>query len=207
MRQRRRVASTFVVAALVLLAAGLASEMAVAAAIDPAMSAIGFNIRTRWGQVLEGRFPAYSGDIESLANGRQRVRLQLDATQVEIVGNAGYSRFTRGSGFFDAEHWPTVAFESDPFGAALTRSGGELAGMLEIRGVRRREVFTIEPATCDDPGIGCDVVASGSVDRNEYGVDRWGFAIGSRVVFKLRVRVTSGSPESGPAASPASSPA
>lgn len=179
---------------LLMVAAALASGLAAATAIDPATSTIGFNIRTRWGQVLEGHFPNYTGEIESLSDGRQRVRLQLEAGKVEIIGNSSYTRLTRGSGFFDAEHWPTVAFESEPYGRALTRSGGELGGMLEIRGVRRREVFTIEPARCQDPGVGCDVVASGSVDRNDYGVDRWGFAIGSRVVFKLRVRVLADAP-------------
>lgn len=175
------------VASCALLA--LLSTVAAATAIDPVASNIGFNLRMRWGQVLEGRFPTYTGDIQALGDGRRRVHLRLSAADVEIVGNRGYTRLTRGSGFFDAGRWPTVAFESDPYTPQLTRDGGELAGMLEIRGVRRREVFTIEPAVCTAPGIACDVVASGSVDRNDYGVDRWGLVIGSRVVFKLRMRV------------------
>ena len=44
--------------ALVLTAlAALCALPAVATEIDPAHSRIGFTLKTRWGQALEGRFP------------------------------------------------------------------------------------------------------------------------------------------------------
>jgi polyisoprenoid-binding protein YceI len=159
-----------------------------ASAIDAAASDIGFALKTRWGQALDGRFPVYHGEISTLDDGRRRVRLVLSARDVEIVGHRGYTRLMRAKGFFDAERFPEVTFVSDPYAAALTRTGGELGGVLSIRGVQRREVFALAPATCPEPGRDCDVVAGGTVQRSHYGVDRWSFALSDSVHFSLRIR-------------------
>ncbi len=174
------------------LLAVLVSFAASAAMIDPDASSIGFTLKTRWGKNLVGHFPQYEGEIATLADGRQQVRLRLSARAVEIEDSPTYTRLTRGEGFFDAEHFPLVEFVSDAYPPSLTREGGRLGGLLTIRGIQRREVFTIRPAVCQHPGVECDVVASGSVDRNDYGVDRWSFALSSRVVFTLRVRTAAG---------------
>lgn len=166
----------------------LGSAVACAAAIDPAASNIGFKLKTRWGQTLVGRFPRYEGEIVALPDGRHQVRLRLSTRDVEIVDSPTYTRLTRGAGFFDAERFPTIEFVSDAYPPSLTRHGGALGGLLTIRGIQHREQFTIRPAVCDRPGVECDIFASGSVDRQDYGVDRWSFAISHRVVFTLRVR-------------------
>lgn len=176
-----------------LLATQLWNPQAQAASIDPAQSQIGFTLKTRWGQALEGRFPVYEGGITALDDGRRRVQLSLSARDVEIVGYRNYTRLTRGKGFFDAERYPEVVFVSEPYGDELTRDGGALAGTLSIRGVRRREVFTVEPSACAQPGKDCDVVASGTVRRTDYGVDRWSFALSESVRFLLRIRTNEGS--------------
>ena len=168
-----------------VLAAGLAQ----AAEIDPASSHVGFRLTTRWGQTLQGRFPDSGGMVESLADGRHQVRLRLSTRSVEIVGHPGYTRMARGYGFFDAIAYPEIEFVSDPYAPELLRAGGPLPGTLSIRDVRRREVFTIEPAHCDAPARACDVVGSGTIHRDDYGLGRWGFALGDKVRFLLRVRV------------------
>jgi polyisoprenoid-binding protein YceI len=155
--------------------------------IDPAQSQVGFTLKTRWGQTLEGRFPVYEGEISALDDGRRRVRLTLSAREVEIVDHRNYTRLTRGKGFFDAERYPEVVFVSEPYGDELTRDGGALAGALSIRGVRRHEVFTIEPSACAHPARDCAVIASGTVQRSDYGVDRWSFALAEEVRFSLQI--------------------
>jgi len=172
-----------------LLCATLAAFGALAASIDTATSRIGFTLSTRWGQELHGRFPHYQGEIATTADGRHQVRLRLDTADVEIVGHTGYSRLTRGGGFFDAAHYPHIEFVSEAYPPALLRSGGVLRGQLAIRGIARREAFVVQPATCDRPGRDCDVVAIGSIDRSVYGMDRWSFALSREVRFDLRVRV------------------
>ena len=129
------------------MALALVAALATAAGIDPVASRIGFALRTRWGQSLQGRFPDPHGEVAELGDGRHQVRLQLSTRTVEILGHASYTRFTRGSGFFDAARYPQMEFVSDPYPADLLRTGGALPGLLSIRNVRRREVFTISPAT------------------------------------------------------------
>ncbi|CAN5639226.1 hypothetical protein BH23PSE2_BH23PSE2_08910 [soil metagenome] len=159
-----------------------------AAEIDATASRIGFALKTRWGQGLEGRFPVFRGEVEALPGQRQRVRLLLSTREVEIVEHSAYTQHTRGRGFFDAERFPEVGFTSQPYPAALVHSGGALAGTLSIRGVSRRETFQVEPATCSRPGLECDVVAHGDVRRSDYGMGRWGVALADEVRFSLRMR-------------------
>ena len=159
-----------------------------AAEIDTAKSRIGFTLKTRWGQELEGRFPQWRGEIVEVPGQRRQVRLQLPTRDVEILGHQQYSKITRGKGFFDADRHPWVEFVSDPYTEELLREGGLLGGALTIRGVRRREVFAVQPATCEHPGIDCDVVADGVVYRSDFAMDRWGFALSDRVVFSLHIR-------------------
>lgn len=173
-----------------LLAFGVASAAVPSdLRIDTTHTRLGFNIETRWGQTLDGRFPQYEGEIVPLSEGRHRVQLRLAAGAVEIEDSPRYSRFARGSRFFDAERHPLIEFISEPYDEALLRDGGELGGRLTIRGVTRREVFTIAPSTCARPGHDCDVVARGSVRRENYGINGFGLAIHNRVYFSLNLRV------------------
>jgi polyisoprenoid-binding protein YceI len=190
MSPRRRFAAWLPCVALLALVSALASpEPAAASEIDASASQVGFTLRTRWGQRLEGRFPTVRGVVDDLGQDRHRVRLVLSTRDVEIVGHPGYTRFSRGNGFFDAEHWPQVEFLSDAYPSSLLREGGRLGGTLRMRGVQRREVFVVEPATCDHPGRDCDVVAGGQVQRADYGMDHWRIALGGDVRFSMRMRL------------------
>lgn len=174
------------------VALALFAALATAAEIDPVASRIGFTLKTRWGQSLQGRFPDARGEIAELDDGRHQVRLQLSTRTVEILDHASYTRLTRGTSFFDAAHYPQMEFISDAYAPELLRSGGALPGVLIIRDIRHREVFTISPAKCAQPARECDVVASGSIHREDYGMDRWNFALSDKVWFSLRVRLRAG---------------
>jgi polyisoprenoid-binding protein YceI len=165
------------------------AALALATEIDGVASRVGFTLQTRWGQVLEGRFPTVHGQVSELPDGRHQVRLLLSTRDVEIVGHPGYTRFTRGGGFFDADHWPQVEFLSDAYAPALLQQGGPLTGTLRIRGIHRREAFVIRPAGCAQPGVDCDVVANGTIHRGDYGMGRWRLALSEEVAFSLRMRV------------------
>jgi len=174
-------------------AALLASATLVSAAqVDSAASRVGFELHTRWGQVLQGQFRSVEGDVQVLPDGRRQVRLQLETQGVEIAGHPGYTRFARGGGFFDVEHWPVAAFVSDPYPATLLLQGGSLAGSLTIRGITHRQTFVIEPAACERPGIDCPVAAGGVIDRGDYDMGRWRIAISDEVRFHLSIRLRAG---------------
>ncbi|WP_101925540.1 MULTISPECIES: YceI family protein [Luteimonas] len=174
--------------ALLLLACATGAAASKRIVLDTDASRISFSLKTRWGQVLDGRFADWHGEIRVLDDGRHQVRLTLLTRDVEIVGSRNYTRITRGAGFFDAERYPEVVFLSDPYPATLPRDGGEMTGVLAIRGVRQREVFSVAPSTCERPGLDCDVIGQGDVRRSRYAMDRWGYALSDDVRFTLRMR-------------------
>lgn len=159
------------------------------AVLDGQHSHIGFVIQTRWGTELAGYFPDARGQVETLSDGQHRVRLYLPVATVQIVDSPTYTRMTRGAGFFDAARYPTIEFVSDPYPPQLLSRGGGLSGQLRIRDVQRQETFQIQPAQCDQPGYGCDVLGTGNVRRDIYGMSRWSLALHNRVRFVLRIRM------------------
>lgn len=176
-------------ALLAAVAALCTAPPARAADFDVAASEIGFSLVTRWGEVVEGRFPVFDGRLTRLDDGRQQVRLSLSAADVEIDGSVRHTHLSRGRGFFDAAQFPWVGFVSEPFDPALLVEGGPLPGRLHIRDVQRDETFVVAPSGCGRPALDCAVQARGVVERSDYGMNRWSFAIGGKVRFQLGLRL------------------
>lgn len=185
---RRRFVAVGMLCAVLAAPAWASMAPGGATALDIARSEIGFSLRTRWGQELVGRFDDWRGEIAVLGDGRHQVRLVLDADSVEIVGSRVYTRITRGPGVFDVGRFPQILFVSDPYPATLARDGGEMTGVLSIRGVQRREIFRIAAAGCARPALDCDVTGEGDVRRSQYAMDRWDYALADQVRFTLRIR-------------------
>ena len=165
-----------------------------ATALDPEHSRFGFELRTRWGQRIEGNFPGYEGSVTVLADGRRQVRIRLATASVEVKGPSRYARFARGPSFLDAGRHPWVEFTSEPYAGEMVRAGGPLRGTLNLHGVTRPETFTLKPSACERPAYECDVVAYGRVDRAQYGLQTWRWAVQDEVRFNLRVRWLEGAP-------------
>ncbi|WP_454832795.1 YceI family protein [Pseudoxanthomonas wuyuanensis] len=160
---------------------------------DTTHTRLGFELRTRWGQKLEGVFPRYEGEVRVLPDGSQQVLLRMFTSDVEIIGHPRYTEWARSSKFFESERYPLVMFVSKPYDGELLRQGGPLHGNLMIRGISRPETLTVAPSTCARPAWDCDVVATGAVRRSDYDMDDWKLAVNERVVFVLRARVQDGS--------------
>ncbi len=158
--------------------------------IDETRSALGFEVRTRLGQRLEGVFPQFEGVVETLPDGRHRVRLRLATAAAEIPDRPRYTQWMRSDRFFDTVRHPWMEFVSDPYPTTLLRSGGKLRGTLSLRGFQKEETLDMQPATCEHPGRDCDVVVEGDIRRSRYGMDDWQLALGERVRFLMRVRLT-----------------
>lgn len=159
---------------------------------DPAHSRFGFELRTRWGQRVVGAFPHYAGEVSVLPDGRHQVRIRLATAAVEVAGSPRYTALARGRYFFDADQHPLVEFVSEPYTDTLTRDGGPLRGKLSLHGTSHVETFLLPPSECARPGRDCDVVARGSVRREDYGLDSWQLALRDRVYFTMRVRLRDG---------------
>lgn len=174
---------------LSIVAALLVASPVRAAEIDAAASRVDFQLVTRWGEVVDGRFPVFEGRLTRLPDGRQQVRVSLSAADVEIVGSARHTHMTRGNGFFEVERYPWITFESEPFEPGRLATGGALPGVLNLRGTRRRESFEVAASSCDRPALDCPVSVSGVINRSQYGMNRWALAIGRNVHIQLRIRV------------------
>lgn len=157
--------------------------------LDPAQSRFGFEIRTRFGQKIEGLFPRFEGDVLVLPDGRHQVRLRMDATLVEIPGKRRYTAWMRGEEFFDVARHPVVQFDSLPYSPKIAEQGGSIMGNLTIRGISHVETMTVMPAECPRAGYDCDVISRGTVLRGRYGMDSWQVALGDRVTFVLHARM------------------
>lgn len=169
-----------------------------------ARSRFGFELRTRWGQVIAGDFPAFEGEVRTLPDGRRQVRIRLASARVEVAGSQRYTRFARGERFLDAARHPWVEFVSEPYPGELVRRGGALQGTLSLHGVDRRETFELAPAECARPAYDCDVVGQGRVRRTDYGMTQWRWALTDEVRFRLRVRLQEPMPANTAPQAPAS---
>lgn len=158
--------------------------------LDPRRSRIGFDVRTRIGQRIEGNFPHFEGRIEVLSDGRHQVHLKMYTRSVEIPGKDRYTSWMRGEEFFDAQRYPAVEFDSVPYDPVMVEQGGDIHGRLMLRGVSHPEVLRVERAECDRPGYDCDVVSRGTILRGRYGMDNWQLALSDRVTFVLRARLS-----------------
>lgn len=157
--------------------------------IDNEHSRIGFELRTRWGQQVDGTFARHQGRVTVLADGSQQVQLTLAAAAIEVAGSPYYTEIARGPQFFDADRYPHIHFLSEPHLPALVHDGGRLRGKLTLHGVTRRESFILQPADCVRPGRDCDVVASGVINRADYGLSGYRLVLSDRVRFTMRVRL------------------
>ena len=171
-----------------LLALAWPARPAAAQAFDAARSRIEFDVRTRLGPMVRGRFPDHAGEVEVLPDGRHRVRVQLAAAAVTVEGPRRYTAWARGPQLFDVDRHPVIEFVSEPYPADLARTGGALPGRLRLRGIERAERFELAPSACARPGHDCPVVASGRIDRDDYGLEGWRWALADTVRFRLHVR-------------------
>lgn len=163
-------------------------------AFDPAHTAFGFELRTRWGQRVQGQFPVYDGRVLILPDGRRQVRIRLAAGAVVVAGSERYTELARSDAFFDAARYPHIDFVSDLHEEALSREGGLLDGELHLHGVIRSETFVVAPASCERVGEDCDAVAAGSVARSDYDIAGMRLVLADRVRFTMQVRLLEPAP-------------
>lgn len=175
-------------AAALALTAALAALPAAAQTIDPARSRVEFDVRTRVGKLVRGRFPRFEGRVDTLTDGRHQVRFRLAAADLAVDGPRRYTELARGPAMFDATRHPWIEFVSEPYPADLAQRGGVLHGRLRMRGIERREAFSLAATSCARPGHDCPVLAQGRVSRDHYGLKGWRWALADRVRFHLHVR-------------------
>lgn len=156
------------VAGLSLWAASAAAEPI---ALDPARSTAEFEIRAMWMFDVAGRFGAVTGDVDmDLAARTASVRARIDVRGVAMRRDS-YEEWVKSDEFFDAQRYPFIDFQSEPFPLATLDIGGDIVGNLTLRGVTRPARLRLQPSQC--PGAAarrCPVVADGTLQRSEFGM-------------------------------------
>lgn len=155
---------------------------------DPDRSSAGFEVSLRLAGQVQGRFQRVEGELQPEGD-TWRVRVRLDARELDLDGPAWMVRATRSDKFLDVDRHPDIHFESEPFSRDLLRRGGELAGQLRLRGRLRPVSFRIDPAACPQPGHRCDIRVSGQVSRRAFGMNSQRVWVRDEVGFDFRVRL------------------
>lgn len=156
--------------------------------IDPARSQARFKVRMRVLPAATGHFLDVRGALQDEA-GKQRVEVEVDGRKLRFAGPAWMARVTRSEAFLAVDQHPRILFRSDAFAPALLRDGGALRGELTLRGMTRPVIFSVAPAACPTPGLDCEIVVTGHVSRQAFGMNAYRLTVRDTVDFEFQVRL------------------
>ena len=139
--------------------------------LDDSRSSADFEVKVLWLIGVHGRFGKVHGTVTL---DRERGTIVADA-RIEVAAismrNHSYEEWVKSPEFFDVANHPQIRFLSDPFPSDRLREGGEIAGVLSLRGLERRLTLRVEPSECPDAIAGaCPVEANGTIHRSEFGM-------------------------------------
>ena len=120
------------------------------------------------------------------------MHLRVATGEAVIPDRPRYTSWMHGQSFFDSVRYPWMEFVSDPYLPGLLQEGGPLKGRLSLRGVTRDEELRVLPAPCPQPGRDCDIQVVGAIERADYGMREWQFALTDQVRLEVRVRLRGG---------------
>jgi polyisoprenoid-binding protein YceI len=149
--------------------------------IDTARSLAGFSVRAVWVRRLDGRFAHIEGVVRPEPNPDTWVLEVRVAAGSVLMDKASYEDWARSPEFFHSEQHPWIEYRAYGLPGALLAAGGQIEGVLSLRGVSRPVSFELLPADCDRPGLDCPVQARGEVSRGEFGMDARRLFVSDRV--------------------------
>ncbi len=163
--------------------------------LDTGRSRAGFQIRAMWMFNVGGQFGAVSGNVHIDAfRNTAKVDAHIDANAVSMR-NAEYAAWVKSGEFFDVQHYPQIHFVSDPTPLPRLRTGGELRGTLELRGVTQPVVFQLKPNECQGRlAHDCPVRAEGTVLRSVFGMTSRRVTLSDKVDLDFTIFVNDAEP-------------
>lgn len=162
--------------------------------IDPARSAIRFQVRHLMFASVKGRFTEFDGAVEVDAAGELRVSGTVRAASVTTY-EAKRDEHLRSADFFDVDAFPELIFAStvvEPLGESRFR----IVGDLTLKDVTRPIELTANVAAADPEPDGRErlsIQALGELDRTAFGLtwnraqEAGGAAVGETVRFRVDV--------------------
>lgn len=126
-------------------------------AVDPSNSSVSFRVRHFGVATVHGRFARFTGTIDE-----HGVEGAVDAASVQ-TGHSVRDARLRSPDFFDADHFPRIAFE------AKSSTDGTLTGQLTIRDITRPVTLKLTPGATQN---GAPVVrAKARISRKAFALD------------------------------------
>ncbi len=163
--------------------------------LDTGRSRAGFQIRAMWMFNVGGQFGTVSGNVHIDAfRNTASVDARIDANAVSMR-NAEYAAWVKSAEFFDVQHYPQIHFVSDPIPLPRLRSGGELRGTLELRGVTRPVIFQLKRNECQGRlAHDCPVRAEGTVLRSAFGMTSRRVTLSDKVDLDFTIFINEAEP-------------
>ena len=152
-------------------AAGRAEQRIERLALDNANSHVDFEVKVLWLVGVHGRFGSVHGmiTVDHFRNAAT-VEAQIDANVVSMR-NRNHEEWVKSPEFFDAQHYPQIAFVSDSIPLKRLQTGGEIEGTLTLRGVSKHVRFELTKPDCPAATAdNCPVEAEGSIHRSDFGM-------------------------------------
>lgn len=197
-RARRSAAIASVFAALLASTLGPnpASAVPVAYDIDPAHSAVTFQVR-HFFSMVPGQFKQVAGTVlfDAETPEASSVDITIQAVSVD-TRNEKRDGHLRTSDFFEADKHPTITFKSTKVMKTETKDMFKVEGDLTMRGVTKPAVLDVELLGAGPDGMGGEragFAARTTVNRKDYGIlwnktlDTGGTMLGDEVKIEFLV--------------------
>ncbi|MGZ4900493.1 MAG: YceI family protein [Candidatus Angelobacter sp.] len=157
--------------------------------IDPNHSSVNFAVTHMMVSTVNGRFNTFEGKIlfDDKDVSKSSVSVAIKTTSVN-TDNTSRDNDLRSSGFFDAEKFPEITFQSK---SVEKKGNGYVAhGTLAIKGVSKEVDLPFElkgPVDAGKMGKVMGAHASLTVNRQDYGVAKAPGMVGNEVKIDLNV--------------------
>ncbi|TDU00654.1 MULTISPECIES: YceI family protein [Azorhizobium] len=164
----RRTAGRAVIAAAVLaLAAG--AVRAAPYVLDPARSAIRFEIGAEGYPLTRGQFRKFTSNlaVDFDHPARSKVSFKVEAASLD-TGLPMLDSYVRSDAFLNTERFPAVSFESTAV-EKLDDHRVQVTGILTLLGVSRPEVFVVDVDQSTGKGA-LGLTARGHIHRSDFGM-------------------------------------
>lgn len=159
-------------------------------AFDPAQSHAEFGVRVMWLIPVHGRFDTLHGTITvDRFRGSARVEALIDVNDVHMRSR-GDEAWVKSAEFFDVQHFPQIQFVSETFSLERLKKGGEISGLLTIRGITQAARFEIDASHCPEAvARDCAAEAAGMIRRSDFGMRSHRGALSDKVDLSFSIHV------------------
>ena len=156
--------------------------------IDSERSQATFGVRLLWLHTISGRFRHITGVLlpgSATSSVVVDANIALDSVEMD---SARTRRWLLAPEFFDATRYPTIHFVSDPISPAALVRGGNLTGLLSMRGMIRPVSFELTPSPCslDAPQL-CRIELHGELQRSDFNMNGYRGALSNQVDLSLEI--------------------